>query len=469
MHSLSTLLWPAHLTLVLYMAAALVAALHALLTKPDPRSAVSWIALCWLFPFAGPILYWLAGINRVRGHTAQARPATLLPEALHARGLPADDPLRSLQHAGAALTQLPLLAGNRVEVLHEGEVAFPRMLEAIATARRTVWLATYIFQTDDTGRRFVEALEAAVARGVDVRVLVDGIGEWYSWPHVVPQLRRARVPTARFLPPRLWPPNLSLNCRNHRKILVADGRQAFIGGMNIGGREMAGTGGRRMSDVHFELHGPVVSQVADTFADDWRFACNQVLPSPAQCAVLDSSDCRVIAGGPDRDVDKLLLALIAAASVASRRIQIMTPYFIPPPELVAALQAAALRGVDVSVVLPQRSNLRYVDWATRHWLPELISRGVRIYLQEPPFSHAKLLVIDERYAQIGSVNVDTRSLRLNFEIAVEVFDARRCGELGQFIDAARRGVSALTLEEVLRQSMLARVRNNLCWLVSPYL
>jgi cardiolipin synthase A/B len=332
------------LFVLVYVVSAAAAALHALLTKPDPRSVISWIALCWLFPLGGSILYWLFGINRVatsgRSHEARAK-----QEGRPADSNAIDASFAGLRRVGDTLTQLPLLAGNHVEPLHNGEEAFPRMLQAIAAARSTVYLATYIFQTDPVGRQFVDALSAAIARGVSVRVLVDGIGEWYDWPHVVPILRRAGVRAERFLPPRLFPPNLSLNCRNHRKLLVVDGVVAFMGGMNLGGREA----GRRMTDIHFCLHGPVVEQLTGVFAADWLFASREALAAGAGEAGTPStaqghSICRAITGGPDENIDKLLLILISAIGAARRRILIMTPYFIPPSELVAALQEVALRG-----------------------------------------------------------------------------------------------------------------------------
>ena len=452
----------------LYLSSAAAAALHALLTKSDPRSAVSWIAVCWLFPLGGSVLYWLFGINRVR-----TRPRSPLARSsndaspLHASAEATS--LAALTRVGDALTGLPLVTGNCLEALHNGELAFPRMLRAIAGAKRSIWLSTYIFQTDPVGRGFVNALGAAVARGVSARVLVDGIGEWYNWPHVVPLLRRAGVTAARFLPPRLFPPTLALNCRNHRKILVIDGEEGFIGGMNLGGREVGGASGRHMRDIHFYLQGPIVAQLADAFAADWQFAAEEQLKAPPSKSAVGTANCRVLTGGPDADVDKLLLVLLAAIAVAQRQVQIMTPYFIPPTELVAALQASALRGGNVSLVLPRHSNLRYIDWATLHWLPALIARGVRVHLQEPPFSHAKLFVVDGKYTQIGSVNVDTRSLRLNFEVAVEVFDATLCAELSTFISNLQDTAPALTVESVSRGTPFARIRNSLCWLLSPYL
>ncbi len=461
------------LFVVVYLSSAAAAALHALLTKPDPRSVVSWIAVCWLFPLGGSVLYWLFGINRVRTHS----PASSQSDAMRRAAAPDPAPARSrsgghfaaLERAGDQLTALPLLGGNALEPLNTGQVAFPRMLSAIAAARDSVYLATYIFQSDPVGHEFIAALAAAVTRGVRVRVLVDGIGEWYDRPHVVPLLRRAGVTTERFLPPRLLPPNLSLNCRNHRKLLLVDGVEGFLGGMNLGGREAGGPGGGGMTDMHFCLRGPALAQLEAVFAADWKFASGESLLPHEGPAAYGSAVCRAVTGGPDENLDKLLLLILSAIAVAQRQILVMTPYFIPPPELVAALQGAALRGIEVSLVLPEHSNLRYSDWATLHWLPALVERGVRVHLVPPPFSHAKLFVIDREYAHVGSVNLDTRSLRLNFEIALEVFDAALGGNLAAFIEGYRNRAPALTAAELANAPPLARVRNSLCWLISPYL
>ncbi|QWF72424.1 PLDc N-terminal domain-containing protein [Methylomonas paludis] len=452
-----------------YLGSAATAAVHALLSKADPRSAMSWIAVCWLFPLGGPLLYWLFGINRVkpRINIAQDLSRQPLPVA------PETDvdifPAQAL--IGNALSQWLPAGGNCVEPLYNGEIAFPRMLQAIAEARHSIWLSTYIFQTDQVGMGFVHALAEAVGRGVSVKVLVDGIGEWYDWPHVTTVLNRLGVTAAQFLPPRLFPPNVSLNCRNHRKMLLIDAKQAYVGGMNLGGREVAGSQGRRLTDIHFCILGPVIAQLTEIFTTDWQLVTTETLkqPSPVPMPAHGSVICRVITGGPDEDADKLLLMILGAISLAQRQVLIMTPYFIPPPELVAALQAAALRGVDVALVLPLRSNLPFVDWATLHWLPALLSRGVKIALQQPPFSHAKLFVVDQQYAQIGSANFDTRSLRLNFEIVVEVFDTNLCTELAAYIGQARSQSAQLSLAGLYHGNPLVRLRNSLCWLISPYL
>jgi len=455
------------IVLVVSLSCAVFASLHALLTKPDPRSAFGWIVVCWLFPLGGAIMYGLFGINRVRLRARQLRGDVANMPATRTRTDPVPDD--HLMRIGDAVTQWSRMAGNAIEALENGENAFPRMLEAIVAAERTVWLATYIFETDPVGQQFIQALTAAAARGVQVRVLIDGVGEWYSWPHAVLELRRAGVESRRFLPPQLLPPRLSLNMRNHRKLLLVDGRTGFLGGMNIGGREVGKAGMRRMADLHFQVRGPVLQQLGEAFSIDWQFAAAETLTVPPGSAACGECMCRVITDGPDEDNDKLLFVMLGAVSLARAQLLIMTPYFIPPPELSSALQSAALRGVEVTLVLPERSNLRYVDWACRRWLKPLIERGVRVYLQPPPFAHTKLLVMDGHYAQIGSANLDPRSLRLNFEIALEVYDGATCQGLARYIVTARDRSTVLSAATLSSLSLWVRLRDSLCWLLSPYL
>ncbi|HEY1899136.1 MAG TPA: phospholipase D-like domain-containing protein [Steroidobacteraceae bacterium] len=461
-------IFDAWVVLALSLLCAAFASIHALLTKPDPRSAFAWIAMCWLFPLGGAILYGLFGINRVRARARQLR-GTLGNPRNPVRIRNEDAPANHLMRIGDAVTQWPRVPGNSIESLENGENAFPQMLAAIAGAQHTVWLATYIFETDPIGQQFIAALAAAAARGVQVRVLVDGVGEWYSWPHVVPQLRRAGVRAQRFLPPQLWPPRFALNMRNHRKLLLVDGQTGFLGGMNIGGREVGKAGSRRMADLHFKVRGPVLHQLGEAFGVDWLFAANETLIVPGPSASRGGCMCRVITEGPDEDNDKLVSVMMGAVSMAREQLLIMTPYFIPPPELSSALQSAALRGVDVTLVLPERSNLRYVDWACRRWLKPLVERGVRVFLQPPPFAHTKVLVMDGSYAQIGSANLDPRSLRLNFEIAMEVYDSVTCEWLSRYILEARDRSKVLTAAQLSTLSAWVLLRDSLCWLLSPYL
>ena len=448
----------------------LLAVGHALLHKRRPQSAFGWIAVCFTLPILGPVLYYLFGINRVEararklftGQPNPPSPATFTTTAPIGFG--------ALGRLGLALTAQPLLSGNSVEVLHDGAAVFPAMLDAIRNAHRYLYFSTYIFDSGPAGREFAAALGSAVRRGVDVRVLLDGVGEIYSWPRARHMLEREGITYARFLPPRLFPPSFALNLRNHRKILVADGYTALTGGINIRERylPMPGEDGPRIHDMHFRLRGPIVAQIEAVFRRDWQFVSRQLDPAQSgDTAPAGSAVCRAVAEGPD--MNRLTALLVGAIANARRRIAIMTPYFLPPRDMIAPLQAAALQGLDVAVILPAENNLPYVHRATRHMLWELVQRGVRVYYQPAPFVHSKLFYVDEDYAQIGSANLDPRSLRLNFELNVEVYDRGFVAELHEHFTRVRERSHPATLEELDGRGLVTKLIDGGAWLFSPYL
>lgn len=472
--------WP--LLLTLWPLVALGTAGHALLTKRDARAAWGWIAVCWLFPLAGPALYYVFGINRVRTRAQQfaidrSGRHIGLAHAADVRNARPDHPavpswLEEVARTADVLTRRPLLGHNAITPLHNGEQAYPRMLTAIAAARDSVWLSTYIFDNDIVGEQFVAALAAAKARGVQVRVLIDDTGERYSWPRIGRRLKVADIPFARFNPLRLWPPALHLNLRNHRKLLLIDGSVGFTGGMNIGARHLADDprNPRRTIDLHFELHGAIVEQMADVFAEDWNFAAREKISvGAARSEASGTASCRVITDGPNEDFEELSFVMHAAIAAARREILIMTPYFLPPAELIAALQGAALRGVRTVVLLPKRNNLPYVGWAAQHQLGQLLERGVRVRFQTGPFCHSKLFVVDGAYAMIGSANWDPRSLLLNFELNVEIYDNSLAQQLATHFAAAWQDAEELLLHDAQHPRFWQRLRNAVFWLFSPYL
>jgi cardiolipin synthase len=480
-HWLAGVDWLAVL-LTLWPLVAVFAAGHALLSKRDARAAWGWIAVCWLFPFAGPLLYFFFGINRIRTHARRfavdrSRREIGAAHAHDVRNTPPEHPplppwLEEVARTADVLTRRPLLGGNQVAALHNGEQAFPRMLEAIAAARETIWLASYLFDNDAVGGAFADALIAAHRRGVQVRVLLDDVGERYSLPRIGRRLKRGGVPFARFNPLRVLPPSLHINLRNHRKLLLIDHALAYTGGMNISARHRVADPRNRHPtiDLHFELRGAIVRQMGEVFADDWAFTTRErlTLPEPWPC-VGGAPVCRVITDGPNEDLDQLNFVLQSAIGAARREILIMTPYFLPSAELIAALQAAALRGVRTVVLLPARNNLPYVDWAARHQLAVLLERGVRVRFQPGPFSHSKLLVVDGAYTMIGSANWDPRSLLLNFELNVEIYDGAFAEQMATHFAELWQRSDELLLRDALHPPFARRLRNALCWLFSPYL
>ena len=456
--------------------AGLASAIHALLNKRDPRAALGWCAICIMVPLLGAVLYTLFGVNRVRGRARRLQlQERNIPGSPHdSRGRGSDSingPLAPIANLSASLQGWPLLQGNEVRELRNGEQAYPEMLEAIGRARSRICLSSYIFDTDASGMAFIDAMAAAVGRGVDVRVLVDGIGELYSWPRASRQLRKRSIPVMRFAPPRLFPPSIQFNLRNHRKILVVDRTTAFAGGMNIGDRHLQDRKrGPSVLDLHFRFDGPIAQQLERAFLDDWERAGGE-LPEmdPVEPEWRGSASCRVITDGPGEDMDKLTTVLTAAASTAQRRILVKTPYFLPPRELIGGLVSAALRGVDVSVILPANNNLPYVHWATRNMLWDLLRWGVKVFYQPGSFDHSKLFIVDDEYVQVGSANLDPRSLRLNFELAIEIFDAALTGRLADHCLAARDESLEVTLEQMDKRPLLHRFRDAFAWLFSPYL
>lgn len=459
---------------------------HALLHQRYPSSALGWVAVCLVFPFVGPVLYFLFGINRVetRAKKLEGRRPTAFVDlqnfekAAHIVSVmpgELDLPVRfsEIARISERVTGLPLLAGNRVKILHNGEAAYPEMLRAIESAQKSVYLTTYIFDTTETGKRFITALADATARGVDVRVIIDGIGELYSITRAGARLKKAGVKMARFLPPTLFPPSAHINLRNHRKILIVDGQTGFTGGINIGDRHLVDARRRkknRMVDIHFRLTGPIVMQLEQVFLEDWAFCTGeQTKPTPSLPVQSGNVLCRAITDGPNEDLNKLSTILIGAISSARKRILVMTPYFLPSAEMISALKTAAIRGIDVQIVLPQKNNLPFVQWASNNTLSELIYWGVRVYFQPPPFVHSKLFLLDDHYIQIGSANLDPRSLRLNFEFNVEIYDREVNQTLADHVTTRIRASRQLTLAELENRPLPVKVRDAVVWLFSPYL
>ena len=242
--------------------------------------------------------------------------------------------------------------------------------------------------------------------------------------------------------------------------------------MNIGNRHLRDHADSRRgtADIHFQLNGPILEQLQRVFNSDWSFASGEHNHQPVEPQVSQGNAiCRVITDGPNEDLGKLAMVITTAVSLARKRVSIMTPYFLPPATLIHALQAAALQGVEVDVILPQKSNQPPVHWATRNMLWELLQYGVRIYYQPPPFAHSKLLLIDDDYAQIGSANLDPRSLRLNFELVVEIFDRDFVSTLGDHFEQVKSASLEETLAGVDGRALPVRVRDAIAWLFSPYL
>ena len=472
------------LIVVFLYSVSVAATVHILLNKQDPRAALGWMAVCLGLPGFGAFFYWLLGRNRIRTRARawQTRGIGIyLPEGIKPQEeIPAtlSAPFKTqnyvlLRQLSDSVTRRPLVDGNRVELLINGEQAYPAMLEAIKNAEKSVDISSYIFDTRECGRRFAAAMIKAAQRGVEVRVLVDALGEMYTMPRVRNLFRKTKVRFALFLPFALSQRGLHINLRNHRKILVVDGATGFTGGMNISTRHNVRNPGRRkpVADIHFRFSGPVVGHMQIAFMEDWHFATGETMASRAypQAVPAGNALCRGVSAGPNEDFEKLVWVVTGALNCARRRVSIMTPYFVPDQAMIAALCGAALRGVQVEIILPEENNLPFVAGASRANFAELLRYGIHIYYQPGCFVHSKLLLMDEHYALVGSANMDARSQRLNFEFNLEIYDLETNQRLRQHFRSAREKAREVKCAEIDEQPLVGKLSDRFLRLFSPFL
>jgi cardiolipin synthase len=277
------------------------------------------------------------------------------------------------------------------------------------------------------------------------------------------------LPTSLFAPWRV----VTINLRNHRKVMVVDGCKAFTGGMNLRQGNLLKSHPRSpVQDLHFRIEGPVVTSLQEAFVNDWAFATNEVLDGEKWFPELKETGgviARVIMDGPDGDYEKLRWTLLAALAEAQTSIQIVTPYFLPDPVLIGALNLATLRGVRVDIILPAKNNLPFVQWASRALWWQVLKRGCYVWLTPPPFDHSKLMIVDDHWVLLGSANWDTRSLRLNFELNVEGYGRDFAVTMKEIVRKKLAGAHAVTLAEVDARSVPGKLRDAIARLFSPFL
>jgi cardiolipin synthase len=426
-----------------------------LVRRKEPSSTIAWILALLFLPPIGAALFLLFGRDRVRWpakrkremdalvraqvaaardsgrERSRATPPVTEGDALLAAG--ADELERGLFRVGARLTHFGATSGNAITVLTDGNAAFDALGAAIDAARHHVHAEYYLIRDDATGRWFRERLVAAAARGVHVRLLLDGFGCWTLGRAWRRPLRKAGARVGDFLPMRsvfLQPVNL----RNHRKIVVVDGAIAFTGGFNVGDEyrgTMKGLGGWR--DLHLRIAGAAAGDLQRVFFQDWTFATGEAIDPrdyfPSDASAPGDATIAIVPSGPDTRNEAIHRLFFGAIAGAREEVRITTPYFVPNESLLVALELAAMRGVDVKLLLPSKSNHRVTFHAGRSFYGELLDAGVDIHEYEPGMVHAKSLVVDGRVCLVGSANMDMRSFRLNFEVHALVHHAPTAGAL----------------------------------------
>jgi cardiolipin synthase len=463
-----------------------------LVTKRNPTSAVAWCLFIFFLPLIGPFFFFLFGyqhvyrpLSRKRRHKKffqrkhfPARPDTTSgpPEpqgtAVDTSGV-ASASWQDLHNLAQRLGAFPAMSGNHMALYHHGEPAFDAMLEAIRSARHHIHLETFIFQPDDLGRVFLDALAQKAREGVEVRLLYDAMGSHRLHRNLLQPLRAAGGKCCFFLPLNPFRRRIQVNMRNHRKILVIDGEVGFIGGLNIGDEYLSKS--RRFGfwrDTHLKLEGPAVAGLQRVFAEDWDFAAVEDLqdrryfPVPVARGPLRV---QVVESGPDREQKAIREIYFAAILRARQRVWIASPYFVPDEGLLDAIRLAGYLGVDVRLLGLFHPDKWIPFFAGRYYWKDVLDAGVKVYQYTKGMMHSKVILVDGEWASIGTANLDIRSLHLNFEVNCLVHSADVVAELEEAFRHDLTTAIRLDRHVFSRRPFAGRLLDNACRLLSPVL
>lgn len=430
--------WLGLVALVVFYVIGILHVLHALMHVRTSQGTIAWVISLLTVPFLAIPMYWLLGRTRfsrdVGGRRERDFRLGKLAATMRERlrdcevEIPDDD---AFERAAQFLGGLPFTCGNELELLIDGEKTFERIFEVIGKAENYLCVNFFIVKNDTLGTRFQEALIERARAGVKVYFLFDEIGSHKLPRRYLMEMKAAGIECRSFGINRYWWSRFQLNFRNHRKIVVSDGKTAFIGGLNVGDEYM-GRDQRfgEWRDTHLKMQGPVVQAVQLVFLEDWFWASNNV-PELRWDARREAADqvAAVIPTGPADPADSWQLVVAEAANSARNRLWIASPYFVPDEGVLTALQAAAIRGVDVRILIPERADHLLVWLSAFSYYEQSIPFGVKLFRYHKGFLHQKVMLIDARLAAVGTANLDNRSFRLNFEITAFSTDAKFVGEI----------------------------------------
>ncbi|MCM1310693.1 MAG: cardiolipin synthase [Bacteroides sp.] len=396
----------------------------------NPVKSLAWVTILILFPAVGLILYFFFGRNiknkRMisRRNKRRLRRAVQLPSGQQKRpkGLPEQS--EQLAKLAASLVGSPYYTGNKLDIFSDGSDKFDALKSDLFAAQKYINIQYYIFEDDKIGHEIAEILMAKAREGVKVRVIYDHVGSYRVNGKFFKRLNDAGVEAYPFFKVAFIPLASKVNWRNHRKMVIIDGRVGYIGGMNIADRYV--DGGKKFKlwrDCHLRVEGSAVAALYYSFARDWNFMGRELLEETPKPVAAGDAGVQLVTGGPMSQWNSLAQIFAKAISSASKRVWIQTPYFLPPEYLSTALQNAALGGVDVRIMIPRGGDSRLLGLASRSYFAELLRAGVKFYMFEPGMLHSKLMIVDDEIATVGSTNFDFRSFEHNFEGNLIIYSA----------------------------------------------
>jgi cardiolipin synthase A/B len=468
--------WIALLTAGLVVWVAIIGVV-IVLQRRSAAATLAWLLVLAFLPVIGLIIYRLIGplrLERKRLERNISRRA--VHEVLAARALLSeqDDEHRQLALVAIGLGESSPLRAEDVELFFDGDSAYTAILAAVAAATHHIHLEYYIWEPDKIGTELRDALVARAKAGVQVRMIVDGTGSSALKRRWLAPLREAGVEVAWFNPIRLRTLRLRRpDFRTHRKIVVCDGRVGFTGGMNITDDHSASRSPGYFRDTHMRVTGAAVWALQRLWTEDWSFAAGQLCPIDEITFPTPTANgahlVQVVGSGPDSSAFAIHKAFFTAINQSTDRLWMTTPYFVPDEALLMAITSAALRDVDVRLIVPKRGDSRLVDLAARSYFPELLEAGVRIFEYEARFIHAKTMVCDDDVAIVGTANLDNRSFRLNFEVAAIIFGTETSATLASAFERDQHGCREISRDDLARQSLIRRFGQASARLMSPLL
>lgn len=435
--------------------------------RRQPSNIFAWSLLILAIPYLGVPLYFLVGGRKIRKLTREKERFDSSLSKEYPKWLCAEE-MRDWHYP-------PVIGGNHVELITSGEEMFKRLCHGIEDARSSIRLATYIFGNDEVGKDLIARLRRKVRQGVEVKLLLDGMGSFGRYRTVCKPLRDAGGEVAVFLPVLPLQTHWSANLRNHRKLAIFDHEKAIIGGQNLDTRFIGPTPTpSRFDDCAVEISGPSVSEINRLFAGDWGFAvgkpATEFMQQGFRCPLpRGESRLQVVASGPDVPKDPLYEEILKVIQEAREEIILVTPYFVPDEVIFRSLMVKAHSGKRITLIIPMRSNHSFLDQARNSYLRGLQEAGVRIYGYTPRMLHAKVIWVDGRVALVGSANVDQRSLFLNFEIGIFLHHKKDVDEIEKWIQSIGAQCRPLIITSRDKLSLGKRLVEDFAYLAAPLL
>ena len=460
------------------------------LERKNPSATLAWIMILFLLPVIGIVFYFLfsQNISRQKMFKLSKSEEAVMENALHEQIEEINNgdfnfsnresrTWRDLIKLNQTYGKSFLTQDNKISVITDGEDMHYSLLEDIRSAKSTINIMYFIIKNDNIGRQVIKALSDRAKAGVEVRLLIDALGGRQILDFTTSELREAGGQVAFFFPPKfkyLKIVNLKLNYRNHRKIVVIDGAIGYIGGFNIG-REYVGLKKKfgYWRDTHLRFVGSGVQDLNARFIMDWKFAAKEKLTVSeayySEVVKEGSTGIQIVSSGPDSSREEIKRAYMRMIASATKNIYLQTPYFVPDDSLLESLKMAAMSGVDVKIMIPCMPDHMFVYWATYSYVGELINSGVKAYIYDNGFLHAKTIVVDTEIASIGSANFDIRSFKLNFEVNAFIYDGKEAKRIEAIFENDLKSCHELTTELYHKRSIVIKFKEAISRLLSDLL